>query len=303
MTEITDPAWEIKLLIEHFRKLPPSAEPTWKVMPRALDVQVSPNQHWELMSALNSRLLSLDAFVNTVQDQEFGHPFRKRIVQAVNTFAHALRPEQQAQAWQETLSYIREDDALQLGWFSIIAKRYRPLRRIGDDERNELVGKIDQTLASLKDAKDIPDWARAPLSDGLSRLRFTLQHLVFFGSEVAIDQLMDVYNKTVTIESAIDDDDKPLRGSRSKRSTINDVLVNLVLVANLFWLADQAATAFERYQGWYLKLIIENPRLPKPETRLLAAPVPSDTPNSPIPPEVAIEPTVPREHEVSAEQQ
>jgi hypothetical protein len=124
MTEITDPAWEMKLLIERLRKLPGSAEPTWKMMPRALGVQVSPSQHWELMSALNSRLLRLDGFVNTIQDREFDEAHRKRIIHAVYVLLQALRPEQQVERWQDTLaSYIREDDALQLGWFSIIAKR------------------------------------------------------------------------------------------------------------------------------------------------------------------------------------
>jgi hypothetical protein len=298
LTEITDPAWEMKLLIERLRKAPASVDPTWKMIPRALGVQVSPNQHWELMSALNSRLLRLDAFVNTLQDREFGEAQRNRIVQAVNTLAHALRPEQQVERWQDTLSnFIRDDDALQLGWFSIIAKRYRPLRQISDEERNELVTKIDQTLSSLKDARDIPDWAKAPLSDGLSRLRFTLQHLVFFGSEAAIDQLLDVYNKTVAIEGAIEGGDKSTLESHSKASTIKEVLINLVLVANLFWLPDQTAAAFERYHGWYLKLIVENPRLPKPETRLLAPPVPSDAPDTPSPPDVAVEPTISREPE------
>lgn len=303
MTKITDPAWEMKLLIERLRKLPGSNEPTWKMIPQALGARVSPDEHWALMSALNSRLLRLDAFVNTLQDPEFGEAQRHRIVQAVNTLALALRPEQQAERWQDTLSnYIRDDDALQLGWFSIVAKRYRPLRQIGDDERGELVTKIDQTITALKDAKDIPDWAKVPLADGLNRLRFTLQHLVFFGSEAAIDQLLEVYNKTAAIESTIGDSEKSTREGCSKASTIKEVLINLVLVANLFWLPDQTAAAFERYNGWYLKLIVENPALPKPERKLLAPPVPSDDRGFPSLPEVAVEPSPPREPEDSKAQ-
>jgi hypothetical protein len=186
----------------------------------------------------------------------------------------------------------------------LIAKRYRPLRQVDDEERNELVTKIDHTLAALNDAPDIPDWAKVPLSDGLGRLRFTLQHLVFFGSEAAIEQLLDVFNKTVTIESALGDSGKSTREGPSKASTIKEVLINLVLVANLFWLPDQTTAAFERYNGWYLKLIVENPRLPKPERRLLAPPVPSDVPEVPSSPDVVIEPKPPRvEDEVSATRQ
>jgi hypothetical protein len=301
MSEITDPAWEMKTLIEQLRKQPASDEPTWKVLPRALGIKISPNEHWELMSALNSRLLRFDSFVNSVQDEEYDKDMRARIVQAVNTFAHALRPQQQALQWNDTLNYILADDALQLRWFSVIAKRYRPLRKINDDARAELISQIDQTLTTLKDVTDIPDWAKLPLSDGLIRLRFTLQHFVFFGSEAAIDQLMDVYNKTVAIDSSIGGSGNATQREHSKTSTLKEVLINLVLVANLFWLPDQTAAAFDRYNGWYLKLIVENPKLPKPERLLLAAPTPSDDSRLPSPSEVAIEPELARAPETSTD--
>lgn len=292
MTEVTDPAWEMKLLIERLRTVPSSTEPTWKMLPRALNVHIEPSEHWELMSALNSRLVRLEAFIKAVQDKEFDEAQRKRMIQAVNILAQAFKPEQQVEKWQDTLAAcIREDDALHLRWFSIIAKRYRPLRQVNDDERDDLIAKIEQTLLALKDAEDIPDWAKAPLSDGLSRLRFTLQHLVFFGSEEAIDQLLDVYNKTVAIEAAVANTGGAREG-HSRSATFEKVLNWLVIAATVFWLPDQTLTAFERYQGWYLKVIVENPRLPKPERRLLAPPVPE--PSVPSPSEIAIAPEPPR---------
>jgi hypothetical protein len=304
MPEIIDPAQEMMALIERLRQQPASTEPTWKILPQALGIGISPGEHWELMSALNSRLLRLDTFVNSLQDEDFDQAQRQRIVQAINNLANAFRPEEQIARWQDTLKHIRADDALQFKWFSVIAKRYHPLRRISDDERSELIAKIEQTLLVLKDAKDIPDWAKLPLSDGLNRLRFTLQHLVFFGSEAAIDQLLDLYNKTAAIESALGDAPKSTPERRSKASTVFSILNCVVLAANVFWLPDQAGTAFERYQGWYLKLIVENPRLPKAERLLLAPPVPSDAPSSPSSPDEVVEPTPPRvEPSGSAEKQ
>ena len=122
--EIVDPAWEIAGLIRELLKRPASNDPTWAIIQVALGSKISPSEHWELMTALNSRLLRLDALVTSVQDKELDEPQRARIVQAVNTFAHALRPEQQAQPWKHTLqNFVKGDDGLHLMWFSIIAKR------------------------------------------------------------------------------------------------------------------------------------------------------------------------------------
>jgi hypothetical protein len=296
--EIVDPAWEIASVIRQLVAYPASNEQTWTVFQKAAGSNISASEHWELLAALNSRLLRLDVLVNTVEDRELDSAQRARIVQAVNTFAHVLSPSQQVQAWAHTLQHhLKADDGLQLMWFSIIAKRYQPLRRVTDDERAELITKIDETLAALETGQDIPKWAKLPLSEGLRRLRFMLQHLIFFGCESAIDLLLQIYNKTSAIEAAA-------MGTRNAESTPGSggptflkMLNCIVLAATIFWLPDQATSAFERYQGWYLKVIVENPRLPKPETLLLAPPMRSDEPHEPsgLPTEVAIEPTPPSE--------
>jgi hypothetical protein len=290
--EIVDPAWEIAGVIRQLLTRQPSNEQTWQIIQQALGAKISPSEHWELMSVLNSRLLRLDMLVRSIRDRELGEPERTRIVQAVNQFAHVLRPEQQVQAWSHTLQHhLKADDALHLMWFSIIAKRYQPLRKVTDDERVELIAKIDETLTTLAGAPDIPDWAKLPLSEGLRRLRFMLQHLLFFGCEAAIDQILNIYNKASAVEEALGPVHGPTTQGNSKSSTLLAVLSLVVLAANTFWLPDQATTAFERYQGWYLKMVVENPRLPKPKTLLLAAPTP-DEPQAPArqPTESLIEP-------------
>jgi hypothetical protein len=294
--EIVDLAWEISGVIRQLIAHPPSTDPTWSVFQKALGPKISASEHWELLSALNSRLLRLDALVHSVQDKELDEGQRARIIQAVNTFAHVLQPSQQVQPWQHTLqNFLRSDDGLHLAWFSIIAKRYQPLRRVTDDERAELIAKIDEAITSIEAGKDIPEWAKFPLLDGLRRLRFMLQHLLFFGCESAIDLLLEVYNKASAIEGAVDNRPNSAKQAGSSGPTLLTVFNFIVLAANLFWLPDQTTTAFERYQGWYLKTIVENPRLPKPETLLLAPPAPADGPSSEPPAEVAVEPSMPSE--------
>lgn len=298
--EIVDPAWEIAGVIRQLLGNQASNEHTWAVIQRALGATISPSEHWELMFALTSRLRRLDALVRSIRDKELDEAQRTRIIQAVNSFANVLRPEQQVQTWQHTVQhYLKADDGLHLMWFSIIAKRYQPLRRVTDDERGELIAKIDETLTALQTAEDIPEWAKPPLSDGLRRLRFMLQHLLYFGCETAIDQLMSVYNRACSVEQTIVTRSGSTEG-RSKSAGLMAVLNCLALAANMFWLPDQATTAFERYQGWYLKMIVENPKLPKSETRLLAPPTLADQPSTPTT-DVVIEAESPREKMSSAQ--
>jgi hypothetical protein len=110
-----------------------------------------------------------------------------------------------------------------------------------------------------------------------------LQHLIFFGCESAIDMLLQLYNKTSAIEAAVVGVTNTTNAPGSGGPTFLKLLNCIALAANIFWLPDQATSAFDRYQGWYLKAIVENPRLPKPETLLLA------------PPKVAVEPLLPSE--------
>jgi hypothetical protein len=277
--EIVDPAWEIAGVIRQLLGQPASNEHTWTVIQRALGATISPSEHYELMSALTSRLLRLDALVRSIRDTELDEQQRARIVQAVASFANVLRPEQQFQTWQHTLQHhLKGDDGLHLAWFSIIAKRYQPLRRVTDDERSKLIAKIEEALKSLETDRDIPQWAKSPLAEGLRRLRFMLMHLLFFGCETAIDQLMSVFNRASAVEEAI-----VIQGASEGRKGVGlmAVLGLVVLAANVFWLPDQATTAFERYQGWYLKMIVENPKLPRLETRLLPPPASTDQPAAP----------------------
>jgi hypothetical protein len=292
--EIVDPAWEISNVIRQLLTQPASNELTWTAFQKSLGQTISPSEHWELMSALNSRLLRLDALVRSVQDKELEEAQRQRIIQAVGRFANVLLPAQQSQPWQHTLqNYLKADDGLQLSWFSIVAKRYQPLRRITGDEKDALIAKIDEAVEALKVGTDVPEWAKYPISEGLRRLRFMLQHLMFFGVESAIDLLLEIYTKASAIEPYAEAKSKS--GEKSA-STLWKVLTVVSLAANLFWLPDQATTAFERYQGWYLKIIVDNPMLPKPEEiRLLAPPEPTDEPHDREAKPAAIEPTPPQE--------
>jgi hypothetical protein len=275
--EIIDPAWEAAKAIRALLKQKPSAEATWKHIKRAVGDDISTEDFWELIAALRSRLARLGRFASEVSDNEFSEEQRTRVHGAINTCSATFEPQQLGSDWQTTVSnFVRADDALQLEWFSIVAKRHQPLRLMTDVDRKRLIEQIDEVLEHIKDRSDVPNWAQEPHTEGLRRFRLILQHLLFFGCAEAIDQLMDLYQKTTAVASTLDSHSSSKPSSNWNSLTIGQVLNFVVIAAALLCSPDQVTTAFERYKGWYISLVKSDPRLPSPEQRLLPPPSPTD---------------------------
>lgn len=294
--EIVDPAWEISQAMRQLLKQPKSTDPTWSVFQTALGGPIEASQYWDLISVLNSRLQRLNSLIGSVKDFEFDDAKKARALSAVRTFSMVFSPQQQNQPWKSTLqNFLKEDDALQLDWFSIIAKRHQPLRKLSDEDRTKLIDKIDEVLVSIDKKGDIPDWAKAPLAEGLRRFRFILIHLTFFGCETAIDELLKIYSQAEAVEAEMVGASAAAEKPGASSATLLAILTVVSLAANLFSMSDQAYTAFKTYKGWYLQVVSENPKLPKPNRLLIEGPRHA----SDVPPldggatEVAIEPDVP----------
>jgi hypothetical protein len=281
--EITDGAAELAAAIRKLAEQPSSTDATWIVIKRLLGRTVGTTEFWEIIAALRSRVEAFLHFVSVVKDDEFSEAQRDSVLSAARRFSGVFEPEQMNGQWQITLSAcVSKQDALMLEWFSIIAKRYRPLRRVSDDDRKQLIEQIDEVLKRLNDASDVADWAKEPLATGLRRLQLVLRHLLFFGSEAAIFQLFDLFQKTAGVANELDRQADP-----ESRPTILQTLTIIALAANIFWLPDQATTAFERYVGWYISLMKSNALLPKPEQKLLPKPPANDGDERPEMPRAA----------------
>ena len=94
----------------------------------------------------------------------------------------------------------------QLATFSYVARRLWPLRKLSEEDRLDIIKKIEIVLADINKSDDIPGWAKAPLVDGLARMQLTLQHLLFFGYEAAIEELQRLYHRTISVEDIIADE-------------------------------------------------------------------------------------------------
>jgi hypothetical protein len=179
---VTDPALEIAELISLLAQFSPNDtnERTWVALRRAIGKNIQTYEYAELVATLLLRLRRLVEFVSTVQDKEFSDRMRQRVGQAIGRFSALFEPDQQYSTWQNTRSaHALSDDALQLEFFSVIAKRYRPLRKLADEDREKLITQIDEAQKALKENSDLPDWTKIPLLDGLERLKLTLKFLTF----------------------------------------------------------------------------------------------------------------------------
>lgn len=206
-----------------------------------------------------------------MDDGNFRHmQQRQRLLGAIQRFKGLFEPQQQFQRWDQVApQYVVPDDGLQLAQFSYVARELWPLRSLKEQDRQDLIERINGVLAEIDNDNQIPSWARAPLADGLSRLRFALTHLVFLGHELAISELHNCYLKTIDLEDAI----AAQKGGSSLKA-IRRALEIIALAGALFCLPHEVGEALEDYQNTILNVLIKSERLPPPQQpRLLPKPV------------------------------
>lgn len=148
-----------------------------------------------------------------------------------------------------------------------------------------MVDRIDGVLASLP-TSEIPNWAQAPLGEGLRRLRLVMEYLEFFGTEVAIDELLDLYHEAKAVEVCVERDSRK-GGSFDRLKTLLAILGVIQLAGDLFALPAQTYSAMQTYRGWHLSEVTTDPKLPNPSRKFLPAPeaiVPEEVKETETPP-------------------
>lgn len=231
---------------------------------------VDPSSHifFDLLSVVRSRIYALEHFAKNVTDPELDQNLRGDVVAATQLFSQLFLPQHLTTVWDNNrVTFVPDANIKTLMWFGQTARRHRPLRVITDEERKNLIEKVDEVLGDLADG-DISRWAIAPLSEGLLRLRTILQFFEFFGHELAIDELL-IFNRKV---EAIRDASRSVDGGLGSYEfpTMSKILNISALLGTLFILPDQAVTAYDRYVGWQKRMIESSTQ--KPDERLLIAP-------------------------------
>lgn len=267
---VTDASKELSLLGQHFRSVKPDPSNGNGIAGLAHSFGVDPSGQlfFNLVSEVRGRIDALQTFAATVVDSELDDTLRREVHQATSSFANIFRPDFLLNRWEDTCNKMLPEANLKtLLWFGQTARRHRPLRLISAQEVGEIISKLREALTALDEDVSL-DWMKAPLVDGLVRLIITIEHLQFFGHEYAIEQLLALNLKISALQQTRDGSP---RRDQPEVSSLWKCLSALSVVATLFMLPDQGATAISRYQTWVGSFIASTPRLPH-EQRLLAPP-------------------------------
>jgi hypothetical protein len=256
--ETTDPAYEVGALAQWLLKLPPLGDQTFAVLSQHLGVSPDGVEYLELIAAVRSRLIRLATLAQSLDDNSFGQARRDEVTAATERLARVFHPRQQTSAWNGVVSqFVLPADAFALAMFSPFAKRVRPLRMITDHERVHALAKIDEAIEALQSAEDEPWWAREQVVGALERLRLTLQHLMFFGHDSAIEQILAVSAKVIAAG----------RARPSLKTVLGSTVAAVLVAVELFKLPVDVQEGARFYQDVYLEQV--QPSLIAFEERLL----------------------------------
>ena len=234
-----------------------------------LDVDPTRAIYFELLSVVRNRIHNLELFATRVVDPELDDGLRQEVINATGMFGALFSLSNLVSPWENARTSSLPDANLKtLMWFGQTARRHRPLRVVNEEDRQALLGQIDEAIADLtKD--EAPDWTKPPLLDGLRRMRIVLQYLRFFGHDVAIEELILFNRKVVSVQEVhksrqrVSDDAASLSFMR--------ILNVIALLGAVFILPDEMKTAWDRYDGWQQQLLMVISKQPS-EQKLLSPP-------------------------------
>jgi hypothetical protein len=272
--EITDAAAELAALGTYLResgtRLAINNLSTHDALMRALEATDS-LEFLELAGAISGRLKALALFTSQVEDPHLDDDLRSEVKKSVANFASIFVPPTANESWQSVNTSKLGAEALRpLKWVSPIIHRHQPIKVLGDEERQQLLTKLDGLLADLPSDESLPVWTREALIDGLQRLELVVRKIRFFGHRVVLGRVIEL-EKIVSVVSAREE-------ASPHGNSLMGVLNVIALVWTLFVLPDQTAPAIQHYREWWSALSHQSQQgqiptssrlfLPAPEQRL-----------------------------------
>jgi hypothetical protein len=196
---------------------------------------------------------------------------RTKVLNASRNFSQPLHPNNAFSLWDQSRSkLLTRENLTALRFFSQTARRYRTLRVIPPNSRDDALKEIAEVIEAVRCDNDLDQWMRALLLVGLQRVQLIIRHVFVFGHDAAITELFLLHQKLIVFAQT--GKEKP-----SMASSFWKTLTVLSLVGNLFVLPDQGVAALDRYKMWTSVLanevlaVITAPQAP-PDQRLLPPP-------------------------------
>ncbi len=225
------------------------------------------------LSAIGRRKDRLLGFVKAVDDEFFDEDLRTTVAAAVECIGQLNNQQVLEVSWtQLKASFLREDDIRTLKLFSRTARHYRPLPRVLEEERDQIVKKIDELQHELSVCADLPEWAKEPLREGLGRLRLVVLYFILFGHEEAIDQLLLIRGQIEAIATALLNAHEPEEKRRHRVAVLALLMTLLSTAIEVFTTPQTNMEALQTYRGWARDYISSPPTQISPPPKLLEAP-------------------------------
>jgi hypothetical protein len=199
---LTDGAAELVELGELLRKIPRSSQPTYEAISAELGLAPDSSETVALFGAVGMRINKFSSFARTVADPFLDNRTRAHVLRAINQFAGLFHPSGMMRQWGDaSQAYITEEMLATINLFSKIAREYRPLRKLSEDDRQTIIVEIERQISDINsDEQTLPEWLKLPLTEGLENIRFQLKMLPYFGLDIIIDQLLIVHQRSIALE-------------------------------------------------------------------------------------------------------
>jgi hypothetical protein len=254
---LTNPSTEIWSLATFFSRWEKTNSNlrVFNALAESISVDSSSREFLEIVAAIKTRIYKLKQFAETVQDEHLSDDLRKDVILAAEAFAKLFDPANFAQSWTESKkSLLTESRLKSFLYFGKTAQSHRPLRRIADAERDDVLSRIAEVSVNIEH-EEIPEWTRSALLSGLDRLQLLIKHVRFFGHDLCIEQIILLHRQVEILACQLDPNETSYRISIS---AILKVINAIILAANLYCVPDQFLMATERYRSALLPSTIHS---------------------------------------------
>lgn len=261
---VTDAANEFALLTEFLRDAPANSSTAGHIMLGNLiksSNRTSPALY--AASIINKRGDNLTSFVRDLDDDFLTEELKQTCYNAVESVLRVIAPERLGAYWNQSVaSYIKNEHLVTLQFMSRIIRRHRALPVVSQIDLEKIRFALDNALAEILSASDLPTWAKHPLIDGIDQLKFKIDNFILFGHDEAVSGLLILHATTVAISVRLEKTGK-------KYTALRDLALAILLIKDIFTGPTDIAQSLPIWNNWVQELSnITVPLLKAPQRQI-----------------------------------
>lgn len=286
---LTDPAAEIGDLFAWLGEIAPRPAQTFHAICEALGLKVDSGDYIELVAAALSRVDRLTKLIEELKGEGLlPEHLCGEAADACSRLRGVFTAPGQSSRWDGIKEKnLRPQHLYTLYKISTELRPLRPLRQLTDQDREEVVRKIDEAASTIRGCGDLDFVVRDHLAQSLDRLQLIFKHFRFFGHAAALNQIATLQR---SVEVA-----KPAARSVRARAALSAAVIVILAAGDLFALPHNVQEAYPFWEklvkSFHPAKLLSGPDVtappddgpPKPHLPLPApvATLPSEAPPSP----------------------